>query len=67
MGLPTAKYFVAEKLGFDANTETGERQIRRIHRELEQAEFALRNNHAAPTGCKVKELHWELRGAVMNF
>jgi hypothetical protein len=67
MGLPTAKHFVAENLGFDGDTEAGKKQIYRIHRELEQAEFALRNNHFAPTGCKVKELHWELRGAVMNF
>ncbi len=67
MGLDMAKFFVAENLGFDGHTDAGRKQIYRIQKELDQADFALRNSHAAPTGRKVKELHRELRAAVMDF
>lgn len=67
MGLGMAKHFVADNLGFDADTEAGKKQVYRIHRELDRAEFALRNSQVASSGRKVKELHRELRGAVMSF
>ncbi len=67
MGLGMAKHFIEDNLGLDADSEAGKKQIYRIHRDLDRAEFALRNSEVASSGRKVKELHWELRGAVMNF
>jgi hypothetical protein len=67
MGLEMAKYFAATQLGIDGETEAGKKQLYRINQELRHADFALRNNHVAPSGCKVKELHWEMRRAVMDF
>jgi hypothetical protein len=67
MGLPMAQYFAATQLGIDGETEAGKKQLYRINQELRQADFALRNNHATPSGCKVKELYHEMRRAVMDF
>ncbi len=67
MGLNMAKYFVSENLDFDSSTDAGKKQLYRINRELDQAEFALKNSQVSSTGCKVKELHREMRDAVLSF
>lgn len=67
MGLEMAKFFVAHHLGIDGDTEAGKKQLYRINQELIQADFALKNDLATPSGCKVKELHHEMRRAVMDF
>lgn len=67
MGLEMAKWFVAEKLGYDAETEAGERQLRRIYRELEAADFALKNDGYDEAEQPIRELYKELKREVMNF
>lgn len=67
MGLEMAKFFVANHLGYDSATEAGRKQLYRINQELIQADFALKNDFATPSGCKVRELHREMRRAVMDF
>ncbi len=67
MGLELAKFFVAENLGIDGSTDAGRKQLYRINQELIQADFALRNGEVSPSGCAVKELHREMRRAVLDF
>jgi hypothetical protein len=67
MGLEMAKWFVAEKFDFDPSTESGARQLRRIHRELEDAAFALANDGYSEADLPVRELYRELKRDVMDF
>lgn len=67
MGIEMAKYFVEEKFGIDADTPSGARQLRRIHRELEDADFALKNEGYNEADEPIRELYKELKRQVMDF
>ncbi len=64
-GLGAAKDFAATQFGYDPTTRSGERQIARLHEQLEQAEFTLANEKIARTGHKVKELRKELERRIL--
>ncbi len=64
-GLDHAKHFVASFLVEDPFSATGKRQVKRMHAELEKADYAIRMGDAAPDGTPLKELYRELRKAVM--
>ncbi len=66
-GLDGAKQFVEETLGYDPDTESGERQLRRIFRELEDADFAIKNAGYTEAEMPIKELYKELKRRVMDF
>ncbi len=65
-GIGAAKHFVSENFGYDATTESGQRQIERVHAELEAADFALKHDVKSRTEHKVKELYKELRDRVLG-
>jgi hypothetical protein len=67
MGLELAKHFVETSFDYDPDTEAGARQIRRIHRKLEQAAFALANDGYSEADLPIRELYRELKREVMNF
>jgi hypothetical protein len=67
MGLELAKMFVEEKFVPDAETPSGRRQLRRLHRELEDAAFALANDGYSEADLPIRELYKELKREVMNF
>jgi hypothetical protein len=67
MGLEMAKWFVEEKFVPDVDTPAGVRQLRRIHRELEDADFALKNDGYSDAEQPIRELYKELKREVMNF
>jgi hypothetical protein len=67
MGLEMAMCFAAEHFIRDVETEAGQKQLYRLNQDLKQANFALQNAHVSTSGMKVKELHREMRRAVMDF
>lgn len=67
MGLEMAKWFVEEKLEYDAETDSGARQLRRIHRELEAADFALKSDGYTEADLPVRDLYRELKRRVLDF
>lgn len=66
-GLEGAKQFAEECLGYDPDTEAGQRQLRRVYRELEDADFAIKNAGYTESEMPVKELYKELKRRVMDF
>jgi len=66
MGLQLVKHFVATELGIDASTAAGERQIRRIHLELDQAAHAVALGDAAPDGTPLRALYAELKAKLLK-
>jgi hypothetical protein len=66
MGLGMAKEFFASNFGIDADSERGERQLRRINADLEKAHFSLEMQDLTSTGKVIKELYRELKARVME-
>ncbi len=66
MGLDGAKHFATCFLVEDAFSPTGKRQAKRIHLELEKADYAIRMGDAAPDGTPLKELYRELKRATLS-
>ncbi len=66
MGLGAAQHFAATEFGYDASTDTGSRQIERMHAELAHADFALKMQSVTRSGHKVDELYKELRERVLS-
>lgn len=66
MGLDRAKTFVEESFGYDLNTETGKRQIARIHKELSIAAFHLATEGDSVAGTGMRELYRELKSKVLS-
>lgn len=67
MGLDVAKHFVQESFGYDLSSEAGKRQIDRIHRELEIANFTLGVQGKSPKSRReMKELYRELRDKILS-
>jgi hypothetical protein len=66
MGLQLAKYYVATELGFDPSTSAGQRQIKRMHLELDQAHHAVAMGEAAPDGTPLRALYSELKTKLLN-
>ena len=65
-GLEAAKHRACVGLEFDPATESGKRQIRRVHDELTQAHFALQMQEQPKVGRQVKRLYSELRRRVLE-
>jgi hypothetical protein len=66
-GLEGAKQYVEDCLGYDASTEKGVRQLRRMFRELEDADFAIKNAGYTESEIPIKALYKELKRQVMDF
>ncbi len=66
MGLPLAKHYVATELGFDGSTSAGQRQIKRMHLELDQAAHAVSMGDKAPDGTPLRALYSELKTKLLS-
>jgi hypothetical protein len=66
MGVDMAKQFAAVQFGYDPNSESGSRQIERIHAELDSAAFALKLQALGKSGRKAAELYDELKRACLG-
>jgi hypothetical protein len=66
MGLEAAKDFAATQFGFDSKTDSGSRQIERMHAELDRAAFALSMAGENENGDSILGLYEELAAAVLG-
>jgi hypothetical protein len=66
LGEDGAKHFAATQFGFNPDTESGSRQIERIHGNLASAAFALKMQARDTSGRKVAELQRELKQACLG-
>ncbi len=66
MGLEAAKDFAATEFGFNSKTDSGSRQIERMHAELDRAAFALSMAGKNEDGDSILALYEELAAAVLG-
>jgi hypothetical protein len=66
MGLEAAKDFAASSFGIDSKTDSGRRQIERMHAELDRAAFAVSMAGTNPDGDSILALYEELAAAILG-
>jgi hypothetical protein len=66
MGLEAAKDFAATSFGIDSKTDSGSRQVERMHAELDRAAFALSMAGTNADGDSILALYEELSAAILG-